>query len=633
MRSPEEIRFRLRQELANVWLWARPPVERAITAAPLRSFADPKQAVEAVKNTAWARDAIALADRILDGHLPLLGAEVETGPAVSWRRDYEHGIETPAIYFRRIPYLDVARAGDHKLIWEMSRHQHLVLVAQVFLITGEKRYQDYVFHQLEHWWKENPFQRGINWASALEIAFRALSWIWIHHFIGPNMTAAFRDRFFTELARHGHHLEYNLSIYFSPNTHVLGEAVVLHALGALFPQFSRAGKWREIGRSVVLQELDKQMQQDGSHFEHSTYYHVYAVDFFNLHHRIEPLPASAELKLRAMAEFLAAITGPSGMLSFLGDDDGGRLFHPFGPRNAFARATLATCSVLLDREYLSYTREDLFDQALWWIGPEVLNQEPSKAAPQESTLFSTSGIVAMQGGATHVLVDAGRFGWANAGHSHADTLSIVIRHGTQEVLIDPGTYTYVGDIRERDAFRGTAAHNTVRIDRRDQADPSGPFRWLNKPEVEVLAWRPSAQQDYLHAACSYRGLRHQRQVWFQKPDLLVVLDTLEGEGDHEFEQFWHAGADVARLGEKHWRIGEVAELAVNSDHGEGSVISGWRADALGSKRPAPVICFTGKGRFPVRLATCIRLGGGAAPIPLMHPTGVVVDGVIYSDSK
>jgi hypothetical protein len=33
----------------------------------------------------------------------------------------------------------------------------------------------------------NPFLRGINWASALEVAFRALSWAWIWTLAGPEM--------------------------------------------------------------------------------------------------------------------------------------------------------------------------------------------------------------------------------------------------------------------------------------------------------------------------------------------------------------------------------------------------------------------------------------------------------------
>ena len=87
-----------------------------------------------------------------------------------------------------------------------------------------------------------------------------------------------------------------------------------------------------------------------------------------------------------------------------------------------------------------------------------------------------------------LIADTGPFGPGTAGHSHADTLSLVLRRCApndgqmiEQILIDPGTYTYVADPLWRDRFRGTAAHNTLRIDGLDQAIPRGPFAWQSRP--------------------------------------------------------------------------------------------------------------------------------------------------------
>src|SRR5205085_4155492 len=135
------------------------------------------------------------------------------------------------------------------------------------------------FRQWQHWVKENPFLRGINWASALEVAMRALSWVWLYHLAGREMPDHLHQQFLTGLYRHGRFLELNLSVYFSPNTHLLGEAVALHALGVLFGQEA----WRATGGRIVEEELRRQVRDDGSHFEQSAYYHVYALDFFLLY--------------------------------------------------------------------------------------------------------------------------------------------------------------------------------------------------------------------------------------------------------------------------------------------------------------------------------------------------------------
>src|SRR5204862_2574262 len=127
------------------------------------------------------------------------------------------------VYFRTIPYLDVARAGDHKIIWELNRHQHLVLLDQAHLLTGRADFLSEIEEQLDSWFEANRFQRGINWASALEVAFRSLSWMWVDHLVGARMRPEARRRLREGLYRHALHLETNSSVYFSPNTHLLGE--------------------------------------------------------------------------------------------------------------------------------------------------------------------------------------------------------------------------------------------------------------------------------------------------------------------------------------------------------------------------------------------------------------------------
>src|SRR5262249_5315629 len=143
------------------------------------------------------------------------------------------------------------------------------------------------------------------------------------------------------------YLERNLSVYFSPNTHLLGEALTLHALGVLMPELPGARRWRDVGRRIVRKEMTRQVRVDGGHFERSTYYHVYAVDMF-LFHAIVEEPAPDYLDgLRRMGTFLASLLGDCGRIPLLGDDDGGRMFHPYGRRDEFGRASLAALGCYL----------------------------------------------------------------------------------------------------------------------------------------------------------------------------------------------------------------------------------------------------------------------------------------------
>ena len=220
------------------------------------------------------------------------------------------GIETGPLYFRRIPYLDVTRAGDHKSIWEINRHQHLVLLAQAYLFSGRQEFLDEIVRQVESWLAQNPFQHGINWASALEVAFRALSWIWVYHLAGRplrrHFPAAVSGRALPARPAPGGESFLLLFAQHSSAGRSCGAARAGLPVSAV-PAQPTAG--RRPARGVVRNELDRQVLADGCHFERSTYYHVYALDMFLFHAVLKGLDNTFRDRLTRMAEFLDAVIG------------------------------------------------------------------------------------------------------------------------------------------------------------------------------------------------------------------------------------------------------------------------------------------------------------------------------------
>jgi hypothetical protein len=525
MRSPAELSFRFRQEAANLFYFLRPPQWKG--GEPARLSLPPLPAAR----------------------LPFA---VEPAP-VRWRRDPQSGVESPLSYFRLIPYLDASRAGDHKAIWDRNRHQELPLLAA-------QSNHSLVQSLLTDWMTDNPVHRGMNWTSALEVAFRALSWLYLWHTPGFPPPPRFLDFLFA----HGTHLRHNLSVYFSPNTHLLGEAVALHALGLFF----RQEDWRSRGREIVFDCLRDQVFPDGAYFEQSSYYHVYALDFFLLHHALEALPESVRPAVDKMALYLNALMGEARLLPFLGDDDGGRLYHPFDEAERFGLHTLA--------------------------------QWPAPGPPPDA--FPDAGIYFLSNSETQILFDAGAFARGSAGHSHSDTLQVLVRVAGEEVLIDPGTYTYVGDASQRQLFRGAAMHNTIRCDEQDQAIPAGPFRWLHTPQVRTLSFRPP------EAVAEYRtrsGFLHRRLVrWRSTEQLLDIEDSLDGPpGEHRIEQFWHFGSESA-LGRLHCEDQPGFSLRPRPEFS-------FRSRRFGQREHAPALCFEGQAKFPLKLCTRLNLAPGA----------------------
>jgi uncharacterized heparinase superfamily protein len=392
------------------------------------------------------------------------------------------------------------------------------------------------------------------------------------HLVGSHFSEDFRRGWMRSLIHHGLHLEYNLSFYFSPNTHLLGEAVVLDAMGMLLPQMPRADHWRKLGTATVQEEMRRQVHDDGGHFERSSYYHVYALELFELHASLHrEAPAWYRDKLRKMAAFRDALVSSRGILPLIGDEDGGSLFHPYGDRRRFA----TRCS----------------EETAWWGLAQIPRQNPTS-----SQLFPDTGIAVMRSAQAQVIMDVGPFGRGSAGHSHADTLAIIAFVDGEELLIDAGTFTYISDPEARQRFRGTAAHNTISIDSLEQAEPQGPFRWVNPPSVELLRWNSDEKCDLVDAQCSYRGFTHRRTVTFEKPEKLVVVDRVTGpEGEHTIEQRWLTPKDV-----RPHIASTPAAVSVPAE----------RSIALGSREPANRWVVRYIGTLPTTLTTTIDLSVG-----------------------
>src|SRR6185436_3615090 len=127
-------------------------------------------------------------------------------------------------------------------------------------------------------------------------------------------------------------IEKYLSTYFSPNTHLTGEALGLFYLGSALPELRRAAGWRATGLRILVEQLPIHIRPDGVYFEQTTYYHRYTVDFY-LHLMAlarasqSQLPDEVEAQLSRAMDYLMWTTRPDGTMPLVGDDDGGCLIH------------------------------------------------------------------------------------------------------------------------------------------------------------------------------------------------------------------------------------------------------------------------------------------------------------------
>ena len=568
------------------------------------------------------RDATTRADRLIAGEYDLLGYRglrfVQPGgagrdPAAGpdWHYDPVHRRTAPIRFWSAVPFLDPA-SGDHKIIWEINRHQHWLILGRAYWLTGDRRYRAPVLSELASWMTANPPLMGINWASMLELAFRSLSWVWAIQFFAEEAgddspwlvdLVVGLDRQLTQIAR-------NLSRYFSPNTHLLGEALALYVCGRTQPLLAAAPRYEHLGRVVLLQEIARQIAGDGGHRERSAHYHRYTLDFYLLAlavARITGDPAATQFEDAVARLGFAArlLADDRGLLPHLGDDDGGSTWPLAGRAVDDVRDSLAMASVLTGQPALRIGA--MPEEAYWLLSHPSLwpTEDVSSRAPAplgSAALPETGYYVSRSAEGNHLVIDAGPHGYLNAGHAHADALSLTFTVRGLPFLIDPGTVCYTVDAALRDRMRSSALHNTLTLDGRSQSTPCGPFHWHTAAAGAARRWRTNSGFDYFEGSHDgYQGLEHRRHLLALHGDLLVVADLMtaaDPDGTaHRADVHWHVdprwGATVSGRRATFRAVGERIELValhglVELFAGDDSGL-GWHSQVYGRFEPSATV--------------------------------------------
>jgi hypothetical protein len=560
------------------------------------------------------------ADRIIEGRFDLLGyRNLSFGSPIDWHLEPIANKRAPALHWSRIDYLDSALAGDKKIVWELNRHQYFATLGRAYWLTGDEKYSGEFFSHVASWMDANPPKIGINWASSLEISFRAISWIWALYFFkhSPNLTSASLLSILKFLYLHAKHLETYLSTYFSPNTHLTGEALGLYYLGTILPEFKEAAAWRATGRRILLEALKVHVRADGVYFEQSSHYHRYTTDFYThlyilSHANGEHTEPELQSKLAALLDHLMHITSPDGATPLFGDDDGGRLTMLDQRAANDFRACLSTGAALLRRADYKFVASEAAEETLWLLGPkevQTFDGLEAKAPASGSRAFDDGGYYVMRDGwlrdSNYMVMDCGPHGSVGGAHAHADVLSFQLASLGRTLLVDPGTFTYTGSSEARDHFRSTAAHNALVIDGESSSLPGGPFKWKQTADGFVRRWLTHPRVDFFEG--SHEGYRrldspaiHIRSVLFLKGDYWVLRDRIVTQGSHHYDLRFHFSPDSKPVMYEHGELSIVQafpglKIAAFGSGGAWRREDDWVSSCYGERTPSPVYAFSLEG--------------------------------------
>jgi hypothetical protein len=462
----------------------------------------------------------ARAEEICAHRFELLGAgPTDLGGPIDWSVDFGSGRRWPLDHRSRMIAFH-PDDSDYKVPWELSRCQHLPILAAAYILGGERRFLDELGAQLTSWIEANPVEFGINWTCTMDVAIRASNWIAALTLAPEAAREPWAKLVAESILLHGRFIRANLETGTSRTNHYLSDVVGLAVVGALFDASREGQAWVDFGIAEMVAEMEHEVRADGCDHEASIPYHRLVAELFVCGARLadglrpRALPASFRERLEMMLDFVAAYTRPDGLAPQVGDADDGR-FLPLG----------------------EYGNEDfrchlhLFDQ----FGRP-------RPGPQGSVAFPDGGYFVMRDGDLFVLCrcgDTGVYGGGN--HAHNDQLSFELCRGGQPLIVDPGTFTYYRDSELRVRFRSTAFHATLQVDGAEQnpIPPYPRFPLGDRSRAELLEW--TDEEKRVVFAGRHHGFEHlqapaihERRIELGRSDQrLTVVDTVLSEAPHQ----------------------------------------------------------------------------------------------------
>ena len=509
---------------------------------------------------------IARADRVLAHRFDLLGSgERDLGPRLPWHADFKAShLWEPGAHFEDLRARlegDFGRGFDVKVPWELSRFQHLPALGQALWLTGDGRYYAEFRAQVLDWIAGNRPGRGVNWTCAMDVAIRAVNWIWAYALFRPEILAdrPLASLLFRSLFVHGRFIVLNLEAGSGPNgNHYFADLVGLLFLGLLFRGAPEADSWRGLAITEIARENERQTGPDGVDYEASTSYHrlmteMALTSLLLLERAGFRLPALRH-RVHGMLGYVAHYTKPDGLAPQVGDNDDGRLqiLGDYDADRRDHRHLLALGGCAFDDGALFALADGRWEEAFWFFGEDCARRLESSAVPRVSVTgrhFKDSGAVLLRHDDLYAFFETGPVGLGGLGtHAHNDTLAVEIQALGEDLLVDPGTGGYTPDLPLRDRFRSTAAHNTVRVDGEEiNPLPGRPFELPGIDRPEVVRFESRAGFDLAEALHhGYARLPdpvvHRRIVLLNKRTRrFVIEDRLEGRGRHRIEWFFHLG--------------------------------------------------------------------------------------------
>ncbi|KTD06816.1 heparinase II/III family protein [Legionella jamestowniensis] len=428
----------------------------------------------------------------------------------------------------RIPDFDPT-VGDIKGIWEASRFEWVLSFAQSANLGDEKSLEKLNFW-LEDWCKHNPPYYGVNWKCGQEAGIRvmhlAMAAILLEQVQKP--TSNLIDLIKMHLSRIKLTLAYAIA---QDNNHGTSEAAALFIGGSWLEYLGhhKGQQWRTCGQKWLENRVLRLIAADGSFSQHSLNYHRVVLDTLSMveiwrrYLSLPPFSKAWKARVQAATYWLANLINPhTGDGPNVGANDGARLFPITDTDYRDYRPSVQLAMRLFNNQK-AYEGEGSWNLPLKWFN---INDSTRIMDAPKSTLFDEGGYALLRRPNVFALIRYPRFRFRP---SQADALHLDLWIRDENVLRDAGSYSYNAEPNWSSYFPGTASHNTIQFDNRNQMSRLSRFLfgdWIKVKSLEPLQDHEEAVSFGVSYQDAYKAT-HERFVMLTN-NILKIEDKING---------------------------------------------------------------------------------------------------------
>jgi hypothetical protein len=467
-----------------------------------------------------------------------------------WDKDWRYNHKWEKKYFKKYNFYEKNKKKyyDVKFPWELGRLSFLIPFAAEYALKDNKNDIIFIIKTLRHWKKNNPYTKSVQW-NPMETSIRSINLIIILEILE---NATYKSRYvyklITNILISNAFFLWETMEYTKPRgNHYIANITALLLISLKFNYVNKMKKIFKYCKKKIISELHNQYD-GGFNVEKSIAYHRLVTELFILNYIALQRNTNYQITnkekeiFKDILYFTESYINTNGISPNLGDNDSATLLTFDNLDSRDHRNIISLIQQFLDLPL----SQPLFPSSLWLFSKKKAKKINKEKHISQITHFKKENILIAKNQKNYFFMDIGPNGLDNTGgHGHNDLFSFELELNNQPIIVDPGCYTYTGNLKDKNIARSTMSHNIANLNNLEIAKFEGYWNIKKQaiPKIEYLQTNKNLLIDGTFSHTGYQRLNQpatiKRYIQLNKNFCLTINDIYTSNSNHTLIQNFH----------------------------------------------------------------------------------------------